>query len=101
MAAALVGVAAAQLANQTQTFAVAANGQVEPPCLTGEFNAVPPYFVNGTTSESHYQNGTIAGNGWNDAGSGYNQNKNTNSYGEQFQNQPRWGSGVCGFGGYR
>ncbi|MGD6851604.1 MAG: hypothetical protein ACQCN6_06040 [Candidatus Bathyarchaeia archaeon] len=103
MAAALVGVTAAQFANQTP-FTTTVNRQVEPPCVTGDISAVPPYCINSTTGEPYcYENGTYAGSGdcLTGAGDGYYQNGYCHGYGygcgQEEQYQHRY-SGVGGNG---
>jgi hypothetical protein len=97
MAAAVIGVAAAQFANQT-AFATTANGQVEPPCVTGDFDDVSRDRVNSTTGEPYcYSNGTYVGPAYGaDSGAqnGYCYG-NGDGVGEQEQYQYRYG-GMCG-----
>ncbi|MGD6806707.1 MAG: hypothetical protein ACQCN4_07085 [Candidatus Bathyarchaeia archaeon] len=97
VATALVGVSAAQFANQTQN--TLANGQVERPCLTGDSSLS---CINPTTGEPYcYENGTYTGScnciGAQDGG---HQNGYCSGYGygcgqeEQYQYQYRHGG--CG-----
>ena len=60
VAAALVGVTAAQFVNtQTPIATVGSNGQFLPPCVAGNNGVVPPYCINGTTGQPYcYSNGT-------------------------------------------
>ncbi len=105
MAAALIGVSAAQFANQTP-IANVVNGQVELPCVTGGISQVPVYGVNATAGEPcYFQNGTLAGYGYglSGAGDGAFQNGYCNGFGygvgEQEQFQYRYG-GMMGGSGY-
>jgi hypothetical protein len=102
VAAALVGVTAAQFANQTPLAATTANQQVQPPCLTGQNNTTQPYCINASTGEPYcYANCTYVGQGnCLEADNGCYQNSNCNSLGygcgQQEQNQNQYRHGGCG-----
>ncbi len=91
VAAALVGVTAAQLVNtQTPIITVGPNGQVLPPCVTANNGVVPPYCINGTTGQPYcYANstGVYCNNG---IGAGICQNGGCYGYAAQNQNSPIW-----------
>ena len=96
VAAALIGVAAADFAAQNQTAPLWVNSEVEPPCVTGDYTQGPEWCVNATTGEPVWaQNGTAAGYGycWDNAGEGAIQNGYSygNGMGEQGQFQYRYG----------
>ncbi|MGD6852396.1 MAG: hypothetical protein ACQCN6_10095 [Candidatus Bathyarchaeia archaeon] len=100
LAAALIGVTAAQYATQTPT-STAPSSQIEAPCVTGNNNQ---YCPNSTTGEPYcFNNGTQTGLGcgWNGCGSGNNQNGYGYCYEEQNQYQYGVGNGRNGCGGCR
>ena len=109
VAAALIGVTAAQYANNTSPFANTTNRGVEPPCVTGDISQVPEWCVNATTGEPYWlQNGIQNSN----ADSGYcYQNGYAYGYGcyedyeNQYQHQQRFSGmyerNIVGFGGCR
>ncbi len=102
VAAALVGVTAAQFANsQTPAATVGSNGQVLPPCVTGNNGVLPPYCINSTTGTPYcYNNGTGV-YCWNGAQAGYCQSgQGCYGYGAQTQNQPQYGAGMMGRNGW-
>ena len=99
VAAALIGVTAAQLVNtQTPIATVGSNGQVLSPCVTANNGVVPPYCINGTTGQPYcYSNGigVYCNNG---IGTGICQNGGCYGYAAQNQNQPQYGAGMMGNG---
>jgi hypothetical protein len=108
VAAALIGVSAAEFVGQAQVAAV--NSQVAPPCVAGDFSQVPEWCLNATTGEPYcYQNGTQAQYGYcygaqGDAyGNGYGYSCGEGAY-EQNQNQNQYrygmGGGMMGRSGY-
>jgi ABC-type antimicrobial peptide transport system permease subunit len=98
VAAALVGVSAAQFVG-TQNTTNPTLTQTVPPCADST-GAVPPYCINATNGEPYcYSNGTTAGYCWNttDTVGGYCQSGGCNGYSygaqtqSQNQNQNGWG----------
>ena len=89
VAAALVGLTAAQFVTN-QPSATASTNQVLPPCVTGDNGVVPPYCINATTGEPYCYN--------NDEYTGYcYQNGGCYGNGESTQNQYQYRYG-CGGG---
>ncbi len=104
VAAALIGVAAADFAAQNQTAPLWVNSEVEPPCVTGDYSQVPEWCVNATNGEPVWaQNGTAAGygycGGWNGAGEGAIQNGNGYGCGVGAQEQYQYLYGGMGHSG--
>ena len=101
MAAALVGVTAAQFANtQTPIATVGPNDQIVSPCVTGNNGVLPPNCINSTTGEPYcYNNGTgiYCNNGY---ATGICQNGGCYGYAAQNQNQNQYqyGAGMMGNG---
>ncbi len=104
VAAALIGVAAAEFAAKNQTVPLWVNSQVEPPCVTGDYSQVPEWCVNATTGESVWgPNGTAQGygycGGWDGAGEGGYQNGYGRGVGDQEEYEYRYGGmGRNGYG---
>jgi hypothetical protein len=95
VAAALVGLSTAQLANQTPT--ATPNSQIQPPCITSNNGAIPQYCINAATGEPYCaNNGANTGYCQNNANSGCNQNAYGYGYCGQVQNQPQFGNGMMG-----
>ncbi len=97
VAAALIGVTAAQFATQTPAATTAPNGQVAPPCVTGSNGVVPPSCINPATGEPYCcNNGTYTGycNGYDC----YQNGQGCYGYGAQTQNQNQvqYGAGMMG-----
>jgi hypothetical protein len=99
VAAALIGITAAQFADtQTQIATVGSNGQVQPPCVTGNNGVLPPNCINSSTGEPYCYNndtGIYCNNGNQE---GYCQNGGCYGYEAQNQNQPQYGAGMMGNG---
>ena len=93
VAAALVGVSAAQfVGNQTTTNQILA--QQSPPCADST-GAIPPYCINATTGEPYcINNGTNAGYCYNGNTNGYCEGGGCNGYGVQAQNQNQYSWGM-------
>ena len=102
--AALIGVTAAQFANnQTPATTVDPNGQVVPPCVTGSNGVLPPNCINSTTGEPYCYNDGTNVYCWNGIDVGYCQNGyGCYGYGAQAQNQNQYqyGAGMMGRNGY-
>jgi hypothetical protein len=101
VAAALVGVTAAQFTNtQTPITTVEPNGKIQPPYITSNNDVLPPNCINSTTGEPYCHNkdtGLYCNNG-NQVG--YCQNGDCYGYDAQNQNRNQYGTGMMNRNGY-